>query len=130
VLLVKHRGHLAADLHRFHGIRLAQVRRSGYTPGELADYAANLPPDGAVARAVNPDWALTPEAFLLREIEYGVRILVWQQTADGHRKDPQNYPKPTPLTHAEIEASTASERTYDVMSIDEANEFLGWPTTA
>jgi len=30
-------------------------------------------------------WQRTPEVDLLREVEYGVRVLAWQKTADGSK---------------------------------------------
>lgn len=122
----KHRGPLTADLHQHHGVRLALGRRCGYSVLEIADFAANLPVDSAVARAVDPDWAVTTETLLLREIEHGIRISIWQQTPDGSKKHPQHYPQALPVTHAEIDAQKKAKPEYDRMTIAEADEFLGW----
>lgn len=125
MLVHEHRGPLVADLHQYHGVRWATIRTSEHTLLEIADWVGGLPPDSAVARATNPEWQLTADSFLLRDIEHALRVLAWQQTADATSKRPKHFPQPIPLTEAEVEAQKP-KREYDVMTIDEANEFLGW----
>lgn len=58
--------------------------------------AANLPPDGAVARAVQgASWWVTPEVEFMREIEYTLRVSNWFQTEDGSKG--RNAPSRIPL---------------------------------
>lgn len=126
-LLHLHRGPLAADLHRFHGLRLATIAGSGFSVGEVADFVGNLPPDSAVARALNPaGWDVTTDTHLLRAIEHDLRVLAWQSTADARAREPQHYPVELPLTEAEAEAQKP-EREFDAMPIEEMNRILGWP---
>jgi hypothetical protein len=126
VLVARHRGPLTADLHRYHGIRWTKIRESDWTVGEIADFAAALPHDSAVNRAIDPDWTLTRDTYLLREIEHNQRVQLWQHTKDGQQRHPQNYPAPLPITEAEAEAMRPEHEKFDVMTIDEADEFLGW----
>lgn len=127
-LLREHHGPLAADLSRYHGLRpLSALREWGLPLSEVAAYAAHLPPDSAVARAQNPDWAITPEALVMREVEHAVRVVAWQQTEDGHRKAPQHYPDRIPLTKAErAVAAIKSSEGPDVMPVEEMAQRLGW----
>jgi len=52
---------------------------------DVAAWAAYLPPESATARSMDAHWQRTPEVDLLREVEYGVRVLAWQKTADGSK---------------------------------------------
>lgn len=56
-------------------------------------------------------------------------MLAWLKTADGHSKNPAHYPEPTPLTPAETKAQKPATE-YDVSSVEEMNEFLGWTDPA
>ena len=49
-------------------------------------------PDSATYKAMNPQWVSNAETELLRSIELTNRVLVWQQTKDGHAG--RNAPKP------------------------------------
>ena len=55
-----------------------------------ATLAAMLPPNARVRVHDNPDAAWTPETFLLRDIEYGVRSYIWGMSDPKSRgKAPQ-----------------------------------------
>lgn len=66
---------------------------------DLRDFVDYSPPDSAVRRAVDPDAWITGEVMLLRQIELGIRGLMWQQTEHGHKGI--NPPTPLPLLQAE-----------------------------
>lgn len=120
--MVHHPGALAADLHRFHRLSLAGISESGIPLREVAAFAANLPPQCATHRAVDPHWARTNETELLRAVEFGVRVLIWQQTeagSKGHdRPEPVKLPWDTPNDDGAIRG--------DVMTWEEAAAEFGW----
>lgn len=125
-LLREHHGPLAADLRRFYGCSLADVL-AGRVAGalEVADWVANLPPESAVFRASNPDgsWQHTHELELLRSVEHSLRWLVWAQTVDGGKN--RNIPEPHRFPWEPVPQVAGSIR-GDVMTLDEAAEWLGW----
>lgn len=128
MLISKHRGPLTADFRRYYGLSLAGIRATGIPLLEVADLAGNLPPDSAVARALDPEWFLTADTYLLRAIEHGIRVVAWQRTKDATLRTPQDYPTPTPLTSTEAEAARPEREKYDAMPMQEMAKFLGWPT--
>jgi hypothetical protein len=79
-------------------------------------------------RRIDPDAWITPEMSLLRQLEHQVRVLVWQQTEDGHANPPRNYPEQIPLTEAEQSAYAASKDqfTYDALPLEELAARIGW----
>lgn len=83
--------------------------------------AAHLPPDSAVRRSLDEHWQRTPDIDLLREIEYDLRILAWQQTKDGSKG--KGYPERMSLPWDPEPEGTVKG---DKMTQQEADDFLGW----
>lgn len=80
---------------------------------------------------MDPDWWLTPEAFLLREIEHGIRVLQWQQTENGAKRRMHTFPQPIPLTEVEQRkrAQEKGQIDYDAVPLEDARTRLGWDKT-
>lgn len=79
------------------------------------------PPDSALMREMDPDWWITAEVRLTREIEHNTRVLGWLQSRDGSKG--RNYPKRIMLTRAEREDADGIKPT--AMTAREMNEWLG-----
>ena len=78
-------------------------------------------PGTAIHRALNPEWHLTNDTMLLREIEFWLHGLVWRETADGHAG--RNAPERIPLTYDE---KVEADPSVDALPLDEMKAFLGW----
>lgn len=89
---------------------------------EVAAFAAYLPHDSACAKAVNPLYQHTNELEMLRSIEYSLRWLSWTKTkaAQYGRDMPEQHYFPW-----ETMPDSGGWR-GDTMTVDEADEFLGW----
>lgn len=111
-------GRLRADFRRYYGMSFPP---SDVGASEAADMAVFLPRDSATWLAMEPQAAHTTEAELLRSVEYSLRLLVWAKTKDGAKN--RNRPEPE-LFRWESKAEPMYE--FDVMTVDEANAFLGW----
>lgn len=73
---------LVADFRQYYNLpydRIGEV----FSYEEAAILAAQLPQTSRVMRAIDPDVAYTEETTLLRNIEYALRVLVWQNTRNG-----------------------------------------------
>jgi hypothetical protein len=88
---------------------------------EVADMATFLPVESATRRSLDPHWQRTPEVDLLRDVEYGLRILAWQQTEKGAKG--VGYPEPMRLPWDPTPEGTISG---DTMTMDEADRWLGF----
>lgn len=108
-------------MRRFYGMSLAEARERGIGLLEVADMVAHLPREGAVHRAANPHWQASPEIELLRELEFGVRVLAWQNSRDGQRG--LNVPERIRLPW---DPAPEGSLRGDSMSWDEAADWLGW----
>lgn len=116
-----HRSALVADFHRFYGLSLSQIKEWGIPLPEIGDMASNLPLDSATRRALDPHWRRTPELDMLREIEYGIRVLGWQRTRLAQRG--MNYPERMRLPwDPEPEGTIKGDR----MSTEDWDKELGW----
>ncbi len=107
------------------GLRIRDVGSDALTWADLRSFVKYLGPDSAVARELYPDaapWQL-PQ-LLLADVVDSLRILIWQKTKDGHRN--MRRPKPIPRPGVETESVMGT----DVMSLDEADQFLGWDRKA
>lgn len=128
MLLSRHRGPLTADFRRFYSLRLLDVRAgtAGVTLTEFADLACYLPLESATEREIDPEWWVSPELQMLRDISYATSVLKWQPTADGHRN--QRPPRWEPLTKAERAAALKARggQPMDAMPLEEARALLGW----
>lgn len=90
------------------------------SPTVLADLIDNLPLDAALWRAGNPDamWSLTD--LLLAHIADLLAMGNWQRGGDPNAR------RPTPLPRPGVEAPEGEHVTGDLMTLDEAAEWLGW----
>lgn len=70
---------------------------------------------------MNPDWQVTLEASLLREVEYASRVAAWLQSKDGQKG--RNHPERIPLT--EKERMQGGGLKPDRMTAKDMNEWLG-----
>ena len=79
------------------------------------------PQDSALVRDMDPDWWVTAEVRLAREVEHNTRVLSWLQSKDGSKG--RNFPKRINLTRAEREDADGIRPT--AMPVHELNEWLG-----
>ena len=97
-LVDEFRGPLSADFRRFYGCNLTDALAGRVGPlSEVAAWAAHLPPESAVRRAMDPHWQRTPEVDLLRENAYLLDVLVYvTATANGAKNlsMPERIPLP------------------------------------
>lgn len=84
--LTHHRGALRASLKAEYGINL---RGHGLTLVELADLVAWLPAGCALWVSIGGPLGWSHEATLLNEVEFRLRVLAWQGTADGSKNHNQ-----------------------------------------
>ena len=76
-------------------------------------------------RALNPDWRVSSaEVQLLREVEFGTRVGAWLQTEDARKR--RNQPQRIPLTSAERFAATPERERFDLRTMSEIDELIGW----
>lgn len=104
-----------ADLHRYHGVRLVEVREH-ITATELADWVEHLPPGSAIHRATDEAWRHTIELEMLRGIHFRLMVLEWQN--GGGKGDP---PQPTPFAW---EPDPDAEDRPDSMTTEELVDWL------
>lgn len=87
-------------------------------------FVKRLPHDSAFARSLFGDdhqWTLLPH--LLAGISDSLRVLIWQQTENGHKGKNQPKPMPRPGVTEDEDTTTYGK---DAVSIEEMNDFLGW----
>ena len=92
---------LRADFQRVYGLNIDDMGES-YSVHHAAVLAAMLPSDSLVCKAANPALEWGEALYMLRNIEYMLRVLAWQNTKDGQkgRKKPQ--PIETPDERAKV----------------------------
>lgn len=110
---------LVADFHRYYGLSLASMREWGIPLHEVAAMAMHLPTDSAVRRVLDPYWQRTNEIDLLREIEWDLRVIQWQNGSKRGTPLPERLPLPW-------DPAPAGTMQGDRMTQDEADDFLGW----
>jgi hypothetical protein len=95
---------------------------------DLISIVASSPPGSAIQRVIDPDWWLSPEVLLLREIEHNQRISDWKRTDDAAKKRMHSFPKQIPLSDLERRRHERETDRYqfDAISMDEARQRLGW----
>ncbi|HCG61420.1 MAG TPA: hypothetical protein DEV22_03260 [Collinsella sp.] len=74
-----------------------------FSHAHAASLCVQLPRTGRVYTAINPDLAYDERMQLLRQIEYDLRVLAWQQTEDARHR--RNAPDPIPLPSERVEPS-------------------------
>lgn len=117
---MQHGGALTADFYRYYGDSPRRLCASGVPLFDVADMAANLPPDSAVARAIRgPSWWVTPEVEFMREIEYSLRVTTWLQSEDGSKGRNQPTRIPLPGDEPDKDKIGASEGFDSIESMDE-----------
>lgn len=92
---------MVADFRQFYGIDLP-VEEPDEWPG-LARHAllwSALPRESRCARRLATDCEWGPAEHLLRQVEYDLRVLCWQNTEDGHRGRNRPQPLQTPSERA------------------------------
>lgn len=67
-----------------------------------ADLAAMLPSDSLVFKAENPALEWGEVMYMLRNIEFMLRVLAWQNTKDGQKGRKKPKPIETPSERAEL----------------------------
>ena len=77
-----------------------------------------------MALALDGEGWVTPEVSLLRDVEYGIRYLVWMQSTDGAKG--RNRPERLLLTEGERRRAHPERYRYDAMPIAEMAKWLGW----
>ena len=126
MVLRDHRGPLSADLRRYYHCNLSDVLAGRVAPlWDVAAWVACLPPESAVMRSVEPRVAHTHDLELARSIDHSLRWLVWAKTKDGEKG--RNVPEPYRFPWEPDERPAIRG---DVMTTDEADEFLGWKLRA
>ena len=100
-LLAKYPSQLRADFQRFYGLNLDGLGAE-YTYRHAADLAAHLPQESACVRAQNPEFEWTDTQYLLRSIEFSLRVIVWQNTKDGQKGRRKPKPIDTPAEIAKV----------------------------
>lgn len=84
---------LRADFQEYYRLNIDRMGSSdGFSHSHAAVLAAQLPQHSRVFCAIDPNNAWTDEVMFLAHIEYGIRVLAWQQTKDGQKG--RNQPKP------------------------------------
>ena len=95
-----------------------------YSVLRAADYAANLPPGGAVDRRLNPEqW--TRDQMIAASQADALNWLVWSKTRDGQKN--RNRPKPIPRPG--VDDGKGRVKDAKSMPIDELKQFLARPRT-
>lgn len=86
-----------ADFRQFYGIDLPIEDDAEFNdlPRAALLWSA-LPRESRCARRMNPDLLWSDGEYLLRSIEHGVQVLIWQRTKDGSKGRRQPKPLPTP----------------------------------
>lgn len=105
-----------ADLHRYHRVRLVEVREH-FTATEVADWVANLPDDASTKRAINPAWRHTYDLELQRAIHFRLSAIEWQLSGgQGEQPEPIRF---------EWEPEPEGDERPDSMTIDELADWIG-----
>lgn len=123
-LLWEHRGPLSADLRRFYGCNLTDVLAGEVAPlREVSEWVAHLPPGSAVHIATHPDgeWQHTHELELSRSTLYELSRATFYLARRAGYKVPEPEPYRFPWEPEDDDAIRG-----DAMSMDEADDFLGW----
>lgn len=101
---------MVADFRQFYGIDLPIEDDAEFDdlPRAALLWGA-LPRESRTARRLNPDLLWSDGEYLLRAIEHGVQLLIWQRTKDGQkgRKQPKPLQSPGERAKAREKADRA-----------------------
>lgn len=100
-LLATRPDELRADFQRVYGLNIDDMGES-YTVHHAAVLAAMLPSDSLVFRASNPALEWSETMYMLRNIEFLLRVLAWQNTKDGQKGRKKPKPIETPEERAKL----------------------------
>lgn len=84
---------MRADLQRYYGLNLDGMG-ADYSCAHAAALLAHMPYGSALGMAVDPSQAWTSTDYLLRQIEYDLRVLSWQIAGDRGKQKPKPIPTP------------------------------------
>lgn len=113
---LRHRDELIADFQQYYGMNLLQRdcycalcgSKTTHEVARLALLAAQLPQDSRTAVAEHPERAWSTSDYLLRQIDYVLRLFVWG-LGGGDKSGPQPEPIYSPAeiitNEQEIEAA-------------------------
>lgn len=121
-LINEHGEAIEADLID-RGLRLRWVGTPRLTWRDLHVIVKHLLPDSALVRSMNPDWHWDLTNQLLAEAVDTLHWLKWSKTKGAHSKPPHGMPDRIPRPGVESNADVIK---FDVMSFDEAMDWLGW----
>lgn len=121
-MLQEHSGALGADLHRFHGLRLheALVNES---PRWLSELAVNLPAEGALHRAANPDWQWDIHAHLAAAQIDVLQMMRWEAAKLAGAKPGR---KPEPVDRPGVKPSAEVKTIGKGEGFESIEEFDAW----
>lgn len=106
---VDHRAQVVADFRQFYGMSLPVGADDDPPDPEMYSVLwTELPPESRCARREVPDLAWGDAEYLLRSIDYSLRVIAWQRTKDGARG--RNAPSPCPTPGEAARRRDAAER--------------------
>lgn len=110
---------LRADFQRFYGLNLSDMGKT-YSFMHAAVLAEQLPVESNLSHAIAPETLWSETDYLLHQIEFDLRTLIWAECG-GQR---QNKPKPlsTPADSARIKRMKAVDpvKIADALGIPES----------
>ena len=86
-----------------------------YSHAHAAILLSQLPADSRLLRAEDVDFEWSQETYFLAQIEYDLRILIWQKSKDGQRG--RNKPQPPTLPREERSKRRRTEN-FDKSLVD------------
>ena len=92
---------LRADFQRVYGLNIDDMGES-YSVHHAAVLAAMLPNDSLVFKVANPALEWSESMYMLRNIEFMLRVLAWQNTKEGQKGRRKPKPIETPEERARL----------------------------
>ena len=78
-------------------------------------------------RKIEPANEWSWNEILLNKLDYGLRILAWQNSADAHSKNPQNIPEPFVPSFIPKPEKPKNNPEENAMDLDDVKSFLSRP---
>ena len=110
----KYPDELRADFQQYYGLNIDGMG-TDYSYYHAAVLVMQLPPNSRVSAAMNPDAAWDVQSWFLNQIEYDLRVLIWQNTKDAEKG--RNKPKPN-KTPKELMAQRRRAMNFDKDLVD------------